>query len=126
MSDFIVKPFDESIWPDFARLVEKHNEIWGGCWCIAFHQKDTGSASGNRFEKECRVREGRAHAALVFDGLAAVGWCDFGPTHELPRIKLKRDYQNGLTKFPDWRITFFLWTVIIGAKVSLPLLLMEL
>ena len=107
MSDFIVRPLDESTWSDFARLVEKHNGVWGGCWCIAFHQKGTGSASGNRIEKERRVREGRAHAALVYDGLCAVGWCQIGPTDELPRIKLKRDYQN-------------------GAKVLLPLLLMEL
>ena len=107
MSDFIVRPLDESTWSDFARLVEKHNGVWGGCWCIAFHQKGTGSASGNRIEKERRVREGRAHAALVYDGLSAVGWCQFGPTDELPRIKLKRDYQNGLKALPDWRITCF-------------------
>ena len=110
MSDFIVKPLDESTWPDFARLVEKHNGIWGGCWCIAFHQEGVGrtkSASQNRFEKECRVREGRAHAALVYDGSTAVGWCQFGPTDELPRIKHKRDYLNGLTELPDWRITCF-------------------
>jgi hypothetical protein len=25
VSDFIVKPLEESKWPDFARLVEKHN-----------------------------------------------------------------------------------------------------
>jgi len=37
MSDFSVKPLDESTWPDFARLVEKHNGLWGGCWCMAFH-----------------------------------------------------------------------------------------
>jgi hypothetical protein len=29
MSNFIVKPLDESTWPDFARLVEKHNGVWG-------------------------------------------------------------------------------------------------
>lgn len=107
MSDFIVRPLDERTWSDFARLVEKHNGVWGGCWCIAFHQKGSGSASGNRIEKERRVREGRAHAALVYDGLSAVGWCQFGPTDELPRIKLKRDYQNGLKALPDWRITCF-------------------
>jgi len=110
MSDFIVKPLDESTWPDFARLVEKNNGIWGGCWCMAFHQEGVGrtkSASQNRSEKECRVREGRANAALVYDGTTAVGWCQFGPTDELPRIKHKRDYLNGLTKLPDWRITCF-------------------
>jgi GNAT superfamily N-acetyltransferase len=43
----------------------------------------------------------------VYDGSTAVGRCQFGPTDELPRIKLKRDYLNGLTKLPDWRITCF-------------------
>jgi GNAT superfamily N-acetyltransferase len=105
-----VKPLDESTWPDFARLVEKHNGVWGGCWCMSFHEEGVGpgkSVGQNRSEKEGRVREGRAHAVLVYDGSTAVGWCQFGPTDELPRIKLKRDYQNGLTKLPDWRITCF-------------------
>lgn len=104
MSTFTVKPLNESTWPDFARLVEKHNGVWGGCWCIGFHQKPTGR---NREEKECRVREGRTHAALVYHGPDAVGWCQFGPTEELPRIKHRREYEQGLTKLPDWRITCF-------------------
>lgn len=110
MSEFTVKALDENTWPDFARLVEKHNGIWGGCWCMGFHEKGEGwkkSAAVNRAEKESRVREGRAHAALVFDGSTAVGWCQFGPTAELPRIKHKREYQSGLNQLPDWRITCF-------------------
>ena len=110
MSDFIVKALDESTWPDFARLVEKHNGVWGGCWCMGFHQEGVGrdrSPLQNRSDKERRVREGRAHAALVYDGPNAVGWCQFGPIDELPRIKLKKDYLNGLTQLPDWRITCF-------------------
>src|SRR4051812_36347732 len=105
MPDFTVKPLDESTWPDFARLVEKHNGVWGGCWCIGFHQKPTGGQ--NREVKECRVREGRAHAALVYDGPNAIGWCQFGSTDELPRIKHKRQYETGLEALPDWRITCF-------------------
>lgn len=110
MPHFIVKPLDKVTWPDFARLVEKHNGIWGGCWCMSFHPEGiarTRSGSKNRHEKEHRVREGRAHAALVYDGSIAVGWCQYGPTDELPRIKHKRDYQKGLTKLPEWRITCF-------------------
>lgn len=38
---------------------------------------------------------------------AAVGWCQFGPTDELPRIKHKRAYFSSLTDPPDWRITCF-------------------
>ncbi len=104
MSGFEVKPLGETSWPDFERLVQKHNGVWGGCWCIAFHQKPTGN---NREEKQCRVREGRTHAALVYDGAEAVGWCQFGPTAELPRIKHKRQYEQDLVSLPDWRITCF-------------------
>ena len=110
MPEFIAKPLDENTWPDFARLVEKHNGVWGGCWCMAFHEEGVGrgrSAAQNRSDKECRVREGRAHAALVYDGPTAVGWCQFGPTVELPRIKHKRAYQAGVDQLPDWRITCF-------------------
>ena len=110
MSVLTVKALDENTWPDFARLVEKHNGVWGGCWCMGFHEKGEDwnkSAALNRAEKECRVREGRAHAALVYDGSAAVGWCQFGPTEELPRIKHKREYLSGLSELPDWRITCF-------------------
>jgi GNAT superfamily N-acetyltransferase len=110
MPEFTVKPLDELTWPDFAQLVEKHNGVWGGCWCLAFHQEGferNRTAETNRLDKERLVREGRAHAALVFDGPTAVGWCQFGPTDELPRIKHRRAYLEGLTELPDWRITCF-------------------
>lgn len=107
MPDFTVKALDETTWPDFARLVEKHNGVWGGCWCIGFHQKGTGSAEQNRIEKQNRVRQGQTHAALVYDGPNAVGWCQFGPTDELPRIKHKKQYLSELNELPDWRITCF-------------------
>ena len=110
MTNFHTKPLNETTWPDFARLVEKHNGVWGGCWCMSFHlERGFGNrtAMQNRTEKERRVKEGRAHAALVYDGSTAVGWCQFGPTPELPRIKNKRAYLDGLTDLPDWRITCF-------------------
>ena len=110
MPNFTIKPLNKTTWPDFARLVEKNNGVWGGCWCMAFHEEGVGrgkTALQNRTEKEHRVRDGRAHAALVYDGKEAVGWCQFGSTDELPRIKHKREYQSGLEKLPDWRITCF-------------------
>jgi len=108
MTGLVVKPLDPATWPDFARLVEKHNGVWGGCWCIAFHAE--GAKRGkdvHRADKERLVREGRAHAALVYDGADAVGWCQFGPTAELPRIKHGRAYREGQAQLPDWRITCF-------------------
>lgn len=110
MTSFSVKSLDASTWTDFARLVVRHNGVWGGCWCMAFHPEGVGrgrTAAQNCSEKECRVREGRAHAALVYDGATCVGWCQFGPPDELPRIKHQRVYREGLTVLPDWRITCF-------------------
>lgn len=43
----------------------------------------------------------------MFDGDTCVGWCQFGPTEELPRIKSKRAYDKELAELPDWRITCF-------------------
>jgi GNAT superfamily N-acetyltransferase len=110
LTSFDVKPLDQTTWPDFARLVEKHNGIWGGCWCMSFHLQGgfgNRTAAETKSEKEDRVRSGRAHAALVYDGSAAIGWWQFGPTNELPRIKNKRAYLDGLTDLPEWRITCF-------------------
>jgi len=104
------KPLSTETWPAFARLVEKHNGIFGGCWCISFHLEPgegKRGAAAYRAMKEARVREGRAHAALVFDGPDAVGWCQFGPPTELPNIRSKKAYEEGLRKLPDWRVTCF-------------------
>jgi hypothetical protein len=78
--EFGVKPLSPSTWPDFARLVEAHNGVWGGCWCMGFHPKGEGwgkSAAQNRRDKEALVFAGRARAALVCDGADCVGWCQF-------------------------------------------------
>lgn len=104
------RPLSHATWPDFARLVEKHHGIFGGCGCIAFQLEpgENQQWSGRYRElKEARLREGRAHAALVFDGEDAVGWCQFGPTTELPNIRSKKEYEKGLSSLPDWRITCF-------------------
>ena len=110
MTRFAVRSLDASTWPDFARLVERHHGVWGGCWCMAFHPDGVGrtkTPAQNRAAKERRVRVGCAHAALVYDGDDCVGWCQFGPSDELPRIKNQRAYLAGFHELPDWRITCF-------------------
>ncbi|NJM83835.1 MAG: GNAT family N-acetyltransferase [Tabrizicola sp.] len=110
MSAFDVKPLDPSTWQAFAGLVEAHHGVWGGCWCMGFHAKGEGwgkSAALNRRDKEALVRQGRAHAALVFAGGECVGWCQYGSTDELPRIKNRSAYMASDPVLPDWRITCF-------------------
>ena len=77
-----VKPLSPDTWPAFVDLVERHNGVWGGCWCIGFHPEGAQRGTDHRAMKERRVRDGEAHAALVFDGKACVGWCQFGSPEE--------------------------------------------
>lgn len=75
---------------------------------MAFHpeglDKGADHAAVNRERKHARGVAGSAHAALVFEEDICVGWCQFGPTDELPRIKSQAAYERALTTLPDWRI----------------------
>jgi len=105
-----VRPLAAATWAAFADLAERHNGVWGGCWCTWFHtmpaEKER-EAGANRALKERLVREGRAHAALVFDGDVAVGWCQFGTPAELPNINHRKQYEAELDSLPDYRLTCF-------------------
>ena len=106
-AELTVRPLDASTWPDFARLVEANNGVFGGCWCMGFHPEGVlrgSSREENRARKQERVAAGTAHAALVFDGDDCVGWAQFGTPAELPRIKSLKAYEKGLGDLPDWRI----------------------
>lgn len=104
---FTVKPLSPSTWSDFAALVERHNGVWGGCWCLEFHVDGKERGPHRRDRKECHVREGTAHAALAYHGSRCVGWCQFGTPDELPRIKHLRQYKKEFVALPDWRVTCF-------------------
>ena len=104
---YTIKALDETTWDAFAALVECNNGVFGGCWCIGFHSEGADKRTTpalNRERKLERVREGRAHAALVFDGDSCVGWCQFGAPDEVPRIKNRAMYEKGRSTPSDWRI----------------------
>jgi GNAT superfamily N-acetyltransferase len=107
VSKFTIKPLTPETWLAFAGLVEAHNGVWGGCWCVEFHPDGKLRGPHRRELKEQKVREGSTHAALVFENTRCVGWCQFGPPEELPRIKHLKVYQAEAGSPPDWRITCF-------------------
>jgi GNAT superfamily N-acetyltransferase len=104
---YTIRPLDASTWAAFAELAERNNGVYGGCWCMAYHPEDSPTdPAHNRAAKQRRVREGHAHAALVFDhGGTAQGWCQYGSPEELPGIKHKREYDKDPPPAPGWRIT---------------------
>ncbi len=103
---YTIRALEESTWDGFAALVEANGGIFGGCWCMGFHQDaHTSAVVGKRATKLARVRAGTAHAALVFDGDQCLGWAQFGPPAKLPRIKNRAAYEASRDRYlPDWRI----------------------
>jgi hypothetical protein len=105
---FSVRELGSATWPDFERVVEKHNGVWGGCWCVAFHLKRSEEkqwSGKHKALKEKLVRANKSHAALVYHGADVVGWCQFGPPLELPgRMS---GYGRLDVSPPEWRITCF-------------------
>jgi ribosomal protein S18 acetylase RimI-like enzyme len=105
-----IRALDDGTWACFADLVERHRGVWGGCWCMGFHAEGVGKDTTyelNRERKRARVGAGTTHAALVLDGDTCIGWCQYGSTDELPRIKHRKAYDAIALDPPDWRITCF-------------------
>ena len=103
-----IEPLGPRTWEAFADLAERHNGVWGGCWCTHFHcypHPPELKELGAREFKRHLVDEDRAHAALVFDGDIAVAWAEFGPPEELPNIQHRKEWEQGLVHRPDYRIT---------------------
>ena len=110
MAAFTLQPLTPATWPAFDALVDAHNGVFGGCWCMSFHAKGAPGRTyeQRRAEKRALVVAGQAHAALVYAGEACVGWCQFGSPAELPEIKNKRNYEASRSGEPaPWRITCF-------------------
>ena len=103
-----IEPLGPQTWDAFADLAERHNGVWGGCWCTWFHlypDPPERKTLGNRELKRRLVQEGRAHAALVFDRDVAIAWAQYGPVAELPNIHHRKEWEQGLVDVPDYRIT---------------------
>jgi GNAT superfamily N-acetyltransferase len=113
MNEYMVRPLDPDTWEAFERFAGRHNGVWSGCWCTWFHASPAErggkerTSESNRALKQRLVNEGRAHAALVFDGDEAVGWCQYGVPAELPNIKHRKEYEAAAGSLPDYRLTCF-------------------
>lgn len=104
---YTTKLLGSDTWPDFARLVEANNGVWGGCWCIGFHPEGitkNSTAAGNRQAKQAHVANGTVHQILVYRDDECVGWCQYGPPAEVATIKNAKAYEKDLVELPDWRI----------------------
>ena len=111
VAEYTIKPLTSRTWDAFAALCERNNGAgMGGCWCTWFHNATVADRRANagddwRAYKERLVRSGDAHAALVFDGDEAVGWCQYGSPAELPGITHRKEVEYEGAFVPDYRLT---------------------
>lgn len=105
---YAIQPLSTQTWAAFEALVERHNGIFGGCWCSWFHdgcgEREPGYEGSRAFKKRL-VEDGVAHAALVMVGDEAVAWAEFGTPEELPNIHHRKQYLAEADLIPDYRIT---------------------
>lgn len=110
MTAHVIRPLTLDTYPAWLELAEKHNGVWGGCYCSYFHA-DTEATKKSEVDrptfKKRMIEEGVAHAALVFDGDQAIAWCEYGSPAELPGIYHRREYDAGESRPAPWRITCF-------------------
>jgi GNAT superfamily N-acetyltransferase len=66
-------------------------------------------AARNRQDKKDLVEEGRSHGVLVYFDGEPVGWCQYGPKEELPRIDAGTKYRRLSLDVDEslWRVTCF-------------------
>lgn len=120
VSGYTTRELSKKTWHDFERLFSQGGG-WDHCWCMYFHRpRDlpknetprTRAERGvrNRQEKRELVEKGCAHGILVYADGEPVGWCQYGPQEELPRIDNSRKYRDLALKDGAkrlWRITCF-------------------
>ncbi len=116
--EYATRELSRKTWPDFERLFSQGGG-WDFCWCMHFHRLRslpkrrfrTRAEQGVRNHQEKRelVEKRCSHGILVYADGEPVGWCQYGPKHELPRIDNTRKF-CGLAPEGDarlWRITCF-------------------
>jgi len=86
----VIKDLTPELWPDLEKLFGK-NGACAGCWCMWWrqekgenYQKMQGAPNKRRFKK--LVRDGEVHGALAFVDGQAVGWINFGPRTDFPKL----------------------------------------
>ena len=112
------KELSRGTWRDFEKLFRRPGE-WGACWCIYYQREEPPPSDGltlgqraarNRRDKKKMVEEGASHGIIVYAGKEPIGWCQYGPKEEIPRIDRTRRYKG--LKLRDerekvWRISCF-------------------
>jgi GNAT superfamily N-acetyltransferase len=116
---YTTKELSKRTWPDFQEVFSQGSG-WDFCQCMHFQRPRSLPKEKwlrtraerevrNRREKRELVEKGRAHGIIVYANGEPVGWCQYGPSQELPRIDNSRKYRGLAPEGNErlWRITCF-------------------
>jgi len=106
--EYSTKELSKRTWPDFEKLFVKQGVVGDGwwCWCTHHHvssyslpenqQPRTRAerAVRNHQQKAELVEKGCAHGILVYAKGEPIGWCQYGPREELPRVDHAQKYRG--------------------------------
>jgi GNAT superfamily N-acetyltransferase len=124
-SPYSTKELSVETWPDFEKLFRRKGigDGWW-CWCMYHHELSHSSlesklprtraeiAVRNRREKRTLVQSGRTHGIILYAKGEPIGWCQYGPKDELPRVGNRSMYRRlNLEDGSEnrlWRITCFI------------------
>jgi GNAT superfamily N-acetyltransferase len=108
MTGFRARPLDETTWPDFARLVERHNGYGAAAGAWGFTPKAWGARRWwRRTDPRRNAESGRAGLTPPSCTTARPVWAGASSARPMSPIKHRRAYLEGLSALPDWRITCF-------------------
>lgn len=111
--DFVVRPVTPADFPVIAGLFGERGAC-AGCWCMWWRVPRGGKTwaavrgAPNRRALKLLVERGRVHAvlALAAEDDRAVGWCNFGPRADFPRVEtvraVRREWSAG-----TWAVNCF-------------------
>ena len=106
-----IRPLASGDWPVIERLFGA-NGACGGCWCMWWRADKGGkswhAAKGetNRQRFKALVEGGAVRGMIAFAGDEPVGWCNFGPRPDFPRLDRSRVLQRAAAG-PVWSIACF-------------------
>ncbi|WP_299738827.1 hypothetical protein [uncultured Roseobacter sp.] len=74
MLEYGTKPLAGDTWNDFANLVEENNGVWGGGWCLWYHDKEGEKASPEEKRAMKEPELSRAKHTQLWSIMMANAW----------------------------------------------------
>ncbi len=103
-----VKPLAPNDWPAVEALFGERGAV-GGCWCMHWRVRggkawEAAKGEPNRSAFKELIEAGAVYAVIAYVDEEPIGWCNFGPKADYPRLARSRMAQNS-ERADAWAVT---------------------